>query len=164
MEMHLPELKINQNDIELYSITNDCETYSKTRFILFGYLDNQKSIFADIDNITDMMDFYYITNYVRFHFYLDSLIFFTNIKILNLAILYSITLSMSVYNKKNEYLKFILESKHSTYKSMNPYMSLNQSKISMQQLMNETSCRTIIEYVSQLRPDIRFTWNGISLF
>jgi len=78
-----------------------------------------------------------------FHVNLSSFESLMNIKMIDLAILYKISLSMYTLASNEE--KNVLERISSTYINFNPYESIIKSNVTMQMLLEEETCKKVID-------------------
>ena len=164
----IDKIKIHKKDIEYinyvlkhtqFQIDEIVRDMSPIKVIV-GYDQLHQSLFVN-KNITSLTELYKSTGEQPFHFHLSSLESFQNIKIIDLAILYKI--SLTIYTILSNGDKNVIEHRDHIYKNFNPYESLIKSNVTMDILLNEPTTRCIIEYIMEIRPDIKFTWSGMNI-
>ena len=168
--IQLDNLKTNRKDIEnmryllnhtQFQIDEIVKDMSPIKVIV-GNNKLKQSLFVN-KNVSSLTELYKSVGEQSFHFDLSSFESLMNIKMIDLAILYKISLSMYTLAAASNEEKNVLERISSTYINFNPYESIIKSNVTMQMLLEEETCKKVIDYLTKIRPDIQFVWSGMNL-
>ncbi len=147
---------LNHTQFQIDEIVKDMSPIK----VIVGNNRLQQSLFVN-KNVSSLNELYKSVGEQPFHFELSSFESLMNIKMIDLAILYKISLSMYTLVPNEE--KNVVEQISSTYINFNPYESTIKSNVTKELLFGEETCKKVIESIIKIRPDIQFVWSGMNL-